>query len=288
MIRALLICSISAFPVFVSAQIVPAAPAAPASVPAPAAPAALAECPPVPFSIEAKEIEGRVNVKMPPAFEKADSLPKLANVNAGAEYVRTMYGAMGPTVIRTVLENYVCRFNKVIDEDQTLTQANKEAYKAAFQDAVDEIVAAGSNYFPAYASQKFDVAMNLRPTVAAFPALAPTAQIPQPYLQRAYGGIKDDSFLIANTYTGYLGGTFGGIEVSACGRYIRAALAENAYIVQQLAASMRSTLNTYFSNKPASVKSAMTIIYAEAASAASVTVPSKRENQPLAGFCAAS
>jgi hypothetical protein len=232
------------------------------------------------------ELEGRVSVKMPPAFEKADSIPKLANVNAGAEYVRTMYGAMGPTVIRTVLENYACRFGKVIDEEKTLTQASRETYKAAFQEAVDEIIAVGSNYFPAYASQKFDVAIRMRPTVAAFPALAPEAQIPQLYLQRAYGGIADNSFLIANTYTGYVNGTFGGIEASACGRYIRAALAENAYIVQRLAASMRSTLNIYFSNKPTSVKSAMTVIYAEAASAASVTVPAKIENKPLAGFCA--
>lgn len=284
MIRALLLCLAFLMPSFACAA--QAAPAAEAPA-APAAQAALAECAPVPFTIQAKEVTGVVTVKMPAKFADPANIPKLANITAGAEYIRTMYGAMGPTVVRTVLENYVCRFNKVIDEEPTLTLESKASYKAAFQDAVDELVLASSNYFPAYAAQNFAQTMLIRPTVAAFPALSPSAQIPKVYLLKAYGQITDDSFLISNSYNAYLTGNFGGVEVTACGRYIRAALAENAYLVQRLAAAMRSTLNIYFGNTPSSVKSAMTILYGEAASAASVTAPARAENQPLAASCAA-
>lgn len=267
MIRVIL-CSALLFPTFASAQVAP--------------------CDPVPYTVQAQALAGKVSVKMPVQFADPTNVPRLsgASASAGAELVRSMYGAMGPTVISEVLRNYVCRFNAVVDADLALTPDTRESYKAAFREGVDEIVSAGANYFPAFASQNFVQSLAIKPTTKDWPALAPAARVPMHYLTQSIGGIADNSFLIANTYAGYIGGTFSGIEATACGRYVRAALAENAGIVQRLAASMRSTLMTYFGSSPSSVKSAMTMVYAEAASAASVTAPTRPENRPLAAFCA--
>lgn len=250
---------------------------------------ARAACDPVPYTIQAQAVAGKVMVKMPVKFTDPENVPKLsgATAAAGGEYLRSMYGAMGPTVIREVLLNYACRFDAVVDADIALTPEVREAHKAAFRDGVDTLVSASSNYFPAFAAQNFEQSLAIKPTTAAWPALAPAARVPMPYLTQAFGAISDDSFLIGNAYAGYLGGTFSGIEATACGRFVRAALAENAGIVQHLAASMRTTLLTYFGTSPSSVRSAMTMLYSEAASAASVTAPARTENKSLAGVCAA-
>lgn len=248
---------------------------------------ASAACEPVPYSIQAKELHGKIVFKMPTKFSDPTNLPKPTGINAGGAYIRSMYAAMGPTVIREVLLNYVCRFEEVVDNDAALSLENREAYKAAFQEAVNEIGDASAVFFPAFASNDFVQIQAIKPTIVKYPPLPSVARVPSKYLAQSIGVIADSSFLIQNSYEGYLSGSFNGIETTACGKFIRAALAENAGIVQHLAASMRTTLLTYFKNSDAGVKSAMSMLYMEASSAASVTAPTKAEGQSLAASCAA-
>ncbi len=245
-----------------------------------------ATCAPVPYSVQAQQAGLQVIASLPVKFSDPSNVPKPASATLAAEYVRTMYAAMGPTVVREVLLNYICRFNEVVDNDNGRSAADKIAIKSAFQDAVDELSNTSSLYFPVFAAQNFEQAQLVKPTLVNSPALLKDQLVPAEYLQASVGRIRDDDFLISNTYIGYANANLKGVELTACGKYVRAALAENAGVVQHLAASMRSALMTYFSNTPSSVRSAKTMLYGEAASAATITPPARTENRALLPGCA--
>ncbi len=154
---------------------------------------------------------------MPLEFSDSATLPKPLNVAAGGAYIRTMYAAMGPTVVRAVLLNYLCRSEAVVDFDESLTADAREVYKASFQDAVDEIGEASALYFPAFAQGDVTKAQAIKPTTAKYPALPAASRIPSKLLDKSIGEIADKSFIIQQNYEGYISGSFGGIEATACG-----------------------------------------------------------------------
>ena len=245
-----------------------------------------AKCAEVPYSIQAKQAGVQVIASLPAKFSDPANLPKPASVRAGAEYIRSMYAAMGPTVVREVLLNYICRFDEVVDGDITKSIDEKTALKSAFQDAVDDITNTSATYFAVFAAQNFEQAQLVKPTLLNSPALQKEQLVPIAYLQASVNQISDNDFLIANSYTAYVTANLKGVEATACGKYIRAALAENASVVQHLAASLRGMLMTYFSNTPSSVRSAKTMLFGEAATAAMVAPPAKAENTGYLASCA--
>lgn len=247
---------------------------------------AYAKCGEVPYTVQAQQAGLQVIASLPAKYSDPANVPKPASVKLGAEYVRTMYAAMGPTVVREVLANYICRFNEAVDNDNATSSAEKIAIKSAFQDAVDDLTNTSALYFPVFAAQNFEQAQLVKPTLTNSPALQKEQLVPVTYLQDSVGKISDNDFLIARSYDAYVNANLNGVELTACGKYIRAALAENASVVQHLAAAMRSTLMIYFSNTPSSVRSAKTILYGEAGAAATIPAPAKTSNAALLPGCA--
>jgi hypothetical protein len=200
---------------------------------------ARAECEPTPYSIAAKEAAGKVTVNLP--LMLAGDSTKPTSVDAGGDFVRTMYAAMGPTVVSDLLTNYGCKVKMAVDADNTKTTEQKTAIMEAWYNAADTMTIAASLYFPAFAAG-FDKAAPLDPTRTR-ETLTIEELSPAPYIST----LKKDNFLIQSNATAFMQANIKGISATACGKYLRAALAANAAGVQQVAASMLPTINNYFS-----------------------------------------
>lgn len=236
-------------------------------------------CMDTPYTVQSQSTQGTITVTLPPAL--ANDSAKPPSVKASAEYSRTMYAAMGPTVVREVLQSYTCKVEQAIDADATKTAEQKVVIKDAWRNAVNDLTTTAAIYFGAF---KVDLAQaqELNP-VALQQSLDADGRSPAPYLSV----LKAENFLIQNSYSAYLTGTFNGISATACGSYLKAALAANAGMIQHLAAAVLPMLNTYFENKRYAPRNAKVILYGEAPSVLMATQPSDAKSKADLAKCTA-
>lgn len=193
-----------------------------------------AACDPIPYTVRFKDLVGKLAVTVP------TPILALKPIGAGVEYSRSMYAAMAPSVVREVLDGYGCLVKERIAADTT-TGVDKQALLDAWESAVGDIQSTAGMFFVSYAD-----------SVAAGNALNPYPQ-KQPLEPEMKGLAKyvqtlpKENFLLEDSVKAYLEATIAGVGVNACGKLVRASLAQNAPAIQHVAAAMLPVLNKYFS-----------------------------------------
>jgi hypothetical protein len=225
-------------------------------------------CPDNPYAIKTGNTGVSIIATLPPMLAGGVAKPGSNTVQAAAEFSRSMYAAMGPSVVREVLDVYTCVVEQAIDADATKTPEQKAVIKDAWQTGVADILGTTAHYFGTFLTN-----------VAAVPSINPVnlvqpldadARSPAPYLNV----IKNENFLIAEGYKIWVNATIKGITATACGNYIRAALAVNAGNIQHLAAAVRPVVLAYFADRKTAVRNAKAMLFAEAPTVLMAVVPS--------------
>jgi hypothetical protein len=180
-----------------------------------------------------------------------------------------MYAVLGPAVIQQLLTYYGCKVNADVATDGTKTDNEKKQIIAAWDDAVRDLTTTGVVYFVGF---KTDLAavQSVNPATADLPTPNAGWNLPAKYVQK----LPQDNFLIQNQFTTYVSANIHGISGTVCGTYLRGALAQNAGVIQTVAASVRPMLVQYFEDKPAAARNAKASLYVTASNFLAVSAPS--------------
>jgi hypothetical protein len=227
--------------------------------------ASSAACAPIPYTVRLKEAAGKLTVTVP------TPILALRPVGAGAEYARSMYAAMAPSVVREVLDGYGCLVKEGIAADYT-PGVDKQALADAWENAVADLQSTAGMFFVSYAD-----------SVAAGNALNPYPQkqsleTEMKGLAKYVQALPKENFLLEDSLKAYLEATIAGAGVNACGKLVRAALAQNAPAIQHLAAAVLPALNKYFSpTSQYGPRNAKIDLWTEAQAARMVSMPAGTE-----------
>lgn len=243
-----------------------------AQVPTPA-------CRHTPYTIEAKTTDGAITVTLPPSLLSDGSKPP--TVQAAAQHSRTMYAAMGPSVVREILDSYTCRIFEAIDKDTNKSADQKVAIKEAWSNGANDLITSAAIYFGAVLAD-----------FSQFPALNPTAlqqtldadaRAPVEYLS----ALKDENFLTSNSYSIWITANYKEGSATACGTYVRAALAANAGNIQHTAAAVLPIVRAYFDKSKNGPRNAKVLLYGEAPSVLQAIPPATASAQADLKRCVA-
>jgi len=246
------------------------------------------DCGPVPYSVRAKELKGGVVVSAPPVLRQAANSLGAPKLELGGEYARTMYAAFAPVALQEVLENYTCRIQKTLESDATRTPEERKKLMAVWSTGIDRLQRTAALYFLTFGLRDLTQAAALDQQIESTELLKPEESLPKSVLQAALGGIRDEDFLIASSYSAYLGARIAGVDTTACGLFVRAALAANADSIQHWVAGIKPIVTLYFDDEnPAGRRSALSRLYGQATSAGAPPLPLNPQGTAALKACSA-
>lgn len=236
-------------------------------------------CGDTPYSVAFQSAHAQIEITLPPGLAN-DAMKPGPTVDAGLDYVRSMYAMIGPAVIRDLLEHYECNLKALIAEDETKTAAQKADILNSWKRIYIDITTTSSIYFFAFRSGLAE-AQSINPGEKEIEN-PKNWNVAAEYIEK----LPKDNFLIASKYDAYLKGSIKGLSGTICGSYLRAALAQNAGLIQPVAASVRPLLQLYVSDSPLAVWSAKASLYVTASSLSlGVKAPSDSSSENSRKIC---
>lgn len=238
-------------------------------------------CGTTPYAITTAGGTVQITFSLPPGL-KSDVAKPDKSLTAGLTFVRYMMAMLGPSIYRELIDFYGCKLKASVESDATKSQAEKAAIILAWDKAVIDINNTAAGYFAGFRASPVEM-IGKGPT--ATDGLNPVNwNLPAPYVKR----LVQDEFLIGTSYSTYVKGSINGISGTACGEYLRGALAQNAGIIQPVAASVLPMLNKYFNDSPIAVQSAKSDLFITISSMSNVAVaPQEAAVKAKGNSCAA-
>lgn len=223
-----------------------------------------------PYKIQTGSVALSGQITLPPSLVGNSLKPSANTAAAGLAFSRTMYAAMAPTVVQEVLDVYTCLVEKAIDEDATKSAEEKAVIKDVWKNAVGDITGTLAGYVVTLMASP-ETFGSVNPALLTNRTLTVEDRSVVPYL----GVIKPENFTVIEGYQLYMKATINGITGTACGSYLRQALASNAGNIQHFAAAVRPIINEYFSDSKNSVRYAKAKLYIQASGISLAVAPTE-------------
>ena len=239
-------------------------------------------CKPNPYRIQTGSTGLAGQITLPPLLAGGAAKPSANTAQAAVEFSRSMYAAMAPSVVREMLEVYTCLVEKAVDDDSTKTVEQRADIKDAWKSAKNDIINTLAGYVVILMTSPKDFG-SLNPSTLPHLTLNAEERSPAPYL----GVLKDENFTVGEAYQVYIGATINGITGTACGSYLRMALASNAGNIQHFAGAVRPIMLEYFDASKNSVRNAKSSLYAESSTIVQAVAPAETAARTSLSQCSA-